>query len=362
MFRFEYRDWDPGLAGKIQAMKELLELFRFLLLKTDGDVEQALQVLRALQEKGHIDPSVDLEEFARKLEEDRLVRSGPGGRTLTPTGERDLRRACLEQIFRGLREGGPAGGHATPHGGGFDGESLPELREYRFGDDLRAIDFGSSLRNAQLREGIAAPVLAEQDLVVRDAEFSTACATALLLDVSHSMILYGEDRFTPAKQVALALAELITTRFAHDTLDVILFGDEAVPVPLRELPYASVGPYHTNTKAALGLARRLLARRRNPNKRIFLVTDGKPTVIDLPGEGVYRNTFGSDPRIINRTLDEAVQCRRKGIRITTFMVARDPQLEAFVLRLTELSQGRAYLTSPEGLGGFVLQDFLRGRE
>ncbi len=361
MFRFEYRDWDPGLARKLREMKELLELFRFLLLKTDGDVEQALEIMRALQDRGHIDPSVDLEAFARQLEEARLIQSAPQGRTLTPTGVRDLRRACLDQVFRGLREGGPTGGHVTPFGGGSDGEALPELREYRFGDDLRSIDFGASLRNAQLRDGTAGPVLEESDLVVRDAEFSTACATALLLDVSHSMILYGEDRFTPAKQVALALAELITTRFARDTLDIILFGDEAFPVPLRELPYASVGPFHTNTKAALSLARRTLGRRRNPNKRVFLVTDGKPTVIDVPGEGIYRNTFGSDPRIVNRTLDEAVQCRRKGILITTFMVARDPLLEEFVLRLTELNQGRAYLTSPEGLGGFVLQDFLRGR-
>jgi Ca-activated chloride channel homolog len=361
VFRFSYRDWDEDLAQKLGEFKELLDLFRYLLLKTDGNVEQALEILRTLQDRGHIDPSVDLEAFARRLEEERIVQSTPRGRALTSTGVRDLRKACLDQVFRGLREGGPAGGHVTPHGGGSDGEALPELREYRFGDDLRSIDFGESLRNAEIRGGNAAVVLQESDLVVRDTEFSTACATALLLDISHSMILYGEDRFTPAKQVALALAELITTRFARDTLDVILFGDEAVPVPLRNLPYASVGPYHTNTKAALSLARRLLGRRRNPNKRIFLVTDGKPTVIDVPGEGVYRNTFGVDPRIVNRTLDEAVQCRRKGIRITTFMVAQDPLLEAFVLRLTELNQGRAYLTSPEGLGGFVLRDFLRGR-
>jgi uncharacterized protein with von Willebrand factor type A (vWA) domain len=175
------------------------------------------------------------------------------------------------------------------------------------------------------------------------------------------MILYGEDRFTPAKQVALALAELIRRHFARDTLDVILFGDKAVPVRIAELPFASVGPYHTNTKAALALARKLLERRQNPNKRIFLVTDGKPTVIDVPGEGIYRNTFGLDPRIVHRTLDEAAQCRRKSIPITTFMVAEDPLLQRFVLRLSALSQGRAYLTEPEGLGGFVLRDFLHGR-
>jgi len=370
MFRFTYRGWDPELTRRLQEFRQLLDLFRFLLLKTDGDVERALEVMRELQGRGYLDPDVDLDEFARRLEEERIVgRDAPGGRrALTPGGVRDLRKACLEQVFRGLREGGPSGGHQTPHGGGQEGEPLPELREYRFGDDLRAIDFAESLRNAEIRAGGEAPAaggaiptLEEADLVVRDSERSTACATALLLDISHSMILYGEDRFTPAKQVALALLELITTRFRRDTLDVILFGDEASPVAAKNLAYASVGPYHTNTKAALALARKLLERRRNPNKRVFLVTDGKPTVIDVPGEGIYRNTFGLDPRIVNRTLDEAVHCRRKGIRITTFMVAQDPLLERFVLELTERNQGRAYLTSPEGLGGFVLRDFLRGR-
>lgn len=361
MFRFAYRDWDPALARRLAEFRDLLELFRFLLLKTDGDVDRALDVMRALQERGYVGSDIDLDEFARRLEDERIVRTGPGGRALTPAGVRGLRRACLEQVFRSLKEGGPSGGHATPHGGGLESEPLPELREFRFGDDLRAIDFPASWHNAEIRTRGETDALEETDLMVRDAEHSTACATALLLDISHSMVLYGEDRFTPAKQVALALAELITKRFARDTLDVILFGDDAFPLRIQDLPYASVGPYHTNTKAALALARKLLERRQNPNKRIFLVTDGKPTVIDLPGEGIYRNTFGLDPRIVNRTLDEAVQCRRKGIPITTFMVAQDPDLERFVLQLTERNRGRAYFTSLEGLGGFVLRDFLRGR-
>ena len=175
------------------------------------------------------------------------------------------------------------------------------------------------------------------------------------------MILYGEDRFTPAKEVALALTELILTRYTRDTLDVVLFGDEAVPVAIKDLPFASVGPFHTNTKAGLEHARRILERRKNPNKQIFMVTDGKPTVIHLPGEGIYRNTFGLDEKIINRTLDEAVVCRRKGIPITTFMVTEDPYLQQFVLRLTELNRGRAYFTSPDGLGSFVFRDFIRNR-
>jgi uncharacterized protein with von Willebrand factor type A (vWA) domain len=360
MFLFRYKDWDPELLEKLKEFEQLLELFNFLLLKTNGDAEEALDLMRVLQGRGLIDPDIDLDEFARTLEEKEIVERqvGSGRLALTHKGVRGMRKASLERVFRDLKTGG-LGEHHTPHSGGTSGEVLPELREYRFGDDLRSIDFKESLWNAVRREGDTS--LEEMDLVVRDAELSTSCATALLLDISHSMVLYGEDRFTPAKEAALALTELILTRFPKDTLDVILFGDEAIPVPIRELPFASVGPYHTNTKAGLAFARRILERRKNPNKQIFMVTDGKPTVIDVPGEGIYRNTFGLDERIVNRTLDEAVVCRRKGIPITTFMVTDDPYLQQFVLRLTELNHGRAYMTSPDGVGTYVFRDFIRNR-
>jgi len=332
MFRVRYRDWDPELLQELAGFEQLLDLFHYLLLKTNGDAQRALDLMRALQGRGVIDPDVDLDEFGRQLEEQEIVRRDPGqSLVLTDKGVRGMRRASLERVFRDLKAGG-TGDHRTPQGGGLTGEPLPETREYRFGDDLRAIDFRESLWNSIKRAGDGA--LSEEDLVVRDAEFSTSCATVLLLDVSHSMILYGEDRFTPAKEVALALTELILTRYRSDTLDVVLFGDEAVPVAIKDLPFASVGPFHTNTKAGLQHARRILERRKNPNKQIFMVTDGKPTVIHIPGEGIYRNTFGLDEKIINRTLDEAVICRRKGIPITTFMVTEDPYLQQFVLRLT----------------------------
>ncbi len=362
MLGYRYGRWDPELIRKLGRFTGLLELFNFLLLKTNGDVEKALGLMRYLQSQGYFDASADLDEFARELEEKRIVETDHlSRRVLTGKGVHGLRRSALESIFRDLSAGGVAGSHRTPHGGGLRQDSLPERREYRFGDDLESIDFNESLWNSVRREGSTDGAIAESDLVVFDREFGASCSTVLLLDVSHSMVLYGEDRFTPAKQVALALTELILTRYKRDTLDVVLFGDEAVPVPIRDLPFASVGPHHTNTKAGLKAARRILEGRKSANKQIFLVTDGKPTVIDLPDGGFYRNSWGFDERILNRTLDEAIVCRRRGIVITTFMVAEDPFLREFVESLTEKNRGRAFFSSPDDLASFVLVDFIRNR-
>jgi len=182
----------------------------------------------------------------------------------------------------------------------------------------------------------------------------------LLIDVSHSMILYGEDRITPAKQAALALAELILTRYPKDSLHVVLFGDDAWEVKIRDIPYASVGPYHTNTKAALQLGQRILARQKHVNKQIFMITDGKPSAIHENGR-LYKNAFGLDPKIVNKTLDEAVQCRRKRIAITTFMVTQDPYLVRFVERFTQLNKGRAYFADLENLGSYLFVDYNQNR-
>ncbi len=362
MIRFRYAEIDGDLLEKLASFERLLDLFHYLLLKASGDAEAALDLLRQLKNRGYIDGDLDLDEFALHLEKRDLVRKENGGRRrLTDRGVRAMRRSSFERIFRGLKRGGPAGGHVTPYGGGGAGEPLPERREFRFGDDIERIDFNSSIWNTVRRTGGTDTPLVENDLVVCDTEFSTSCATVLLLDISHSMILYGEDRFTPAKQVALALTELILSRYRKDTLDVVLFGDDATTVPVSDLPFADVGPHHTNTKAGLAAARRILERRKNRNKQIFMVTDGKPTVIRLPGEGIYRNAWGLDEKIVNRTLDEAVVCRRKGIVITTFMVAGDPYLERFVRRLTELNRGRAYFTSPDRVGDFIFVDFIRNR-
>jgi uncharacterized protein with von Willebrand factor type A (vWA) domain len=218
------------------------------------------------------------------------------------------------------------------------------------------------LSNAFRRDGIDDFTLKEEDLEVYETEHQTTCATVLMIDISHSMILYGEDRITPAKQVALALSELIMTRFPKDYLAMITFGDDAQLVSINELPFLNVGPYHTNTRAGLQLARQLLRRCGNANKQIFMVTDGKPSAIFTESGKLYKNSFRLDPKIVNKTLDEAVNCRREKIPITTFMVARDPYLINFVEELTKANQGRAYYSSLNNLGEFVFVDYIRNRK
>ena len=182
----------------------------------------------------------------------------------------------------------------------------------------------------------------------------------VMIDISHSMVLYGEDRITPAKKVALALTELILTKYPKDSIDVLLFGDDAVEVPISEIPYVKVGPYHTNTKAGLELAQQILRRRKHNNKQIFMITDGKPSALFENGR-LYTNSFGLDMKIVNRTLEEADRCRRVGIPITTFMLATDPMLVNFVEQLSKINRGRAFYSSPDRLGEYILADYIRNR-
>ena len=185
-------------------------------------------------------------------------------------------------------------------------------------------------------------------------------ATVMMIDLSHSMVLYGEDRITPARKTAMALAELITTRYPKDTLDIVAFGNDAWEVQIKDLPYLNVGPYYTNTRAGLQRARDILRRRKNQNKQIFMITDGKPSCHIEYGR-MYRNAFGLDRKIVNKVLDEAVICRRERVSITTFMIAHDPYLQSFVRELTEANQGRAYYASLDNLGEFIFEDYVRNR-
>lgn len=357
--RYRYKAWDPRLLDALRQFKDLLDLFNHLLLKTGGDVDRALDFMRHLQEQGYLPEDVDLEKFRDKLEEEGFIQLLPEGTLLTAKGERRIRRDSLEAIFGALGRGGE-GEHPTPHDGSGGPDTLPEKRPFEFGDSLQEIDFTSSIQNA-LRRGSWDMQLTEQDLEVRDTEHSTACATVLMLDVSHSMVLYGEDRITPAKQVALALAEMIMTSYRKDSLDVVLFGDEALPVKVKDLVYVGAGPFHTNTQEGLRYARRILEGRRQPNKQIFMITDGKPTVVRLDNHRLYRNVMGPDVVIETKTLDEARMCRRRKIPITTFMLATDPDLQAFVRKMTEVNRGRAYMASLDRLGGFVFMDFIANR-
>ena len=251
------------------------------------------------------------------------------------------------------------GSHDTPYlatGIETDGWSKP----YEFGDTLN-LDVNETLKRALAREGkISVPIELEYgDLMVHQAEYRSSCATVLMLDCSHSMILYGEDRFTPAKKVALALTHLIRTQFPGDSLRVVLFHDSAEEIPLPALAGAQVGPYHTNTAEGLKLARRLLLAQKKDMRQIIMITDGKPSALTMPNGQVYKNSFGLDSTVIAETLREVANCRRSGIMINTFMLARDRALVEFVKRVSEICRGKAYFTTTMTLGQFILMDFLR---
>jgi len=358
--RHRYFHLDPDLLRQLLAGIDLQRLFNQLLLASAGDPEQAMDWMRYLQEQGYIDAAIDLEAFfSRLVEEGFLENRGEGGLVLSSSGERKIRKSAFEQIFSGLRKG-DAGYHPIRSSG--EGvEIQPETRDYEFGDEVSRIDSVRSLANAMKRTQGGLD-LAEEDLAVHETEQQTACATVVAIDVSHSMILYGEDRITPAKTVALALTELITTRYPKDHLDVITFGDRAERIELSDLPYLEAGPFHTNTREALELARGILGRRKQPNRQIVLITDGKPSALTEPDGHVYKNPMGLDLRIVNRTLEEADLCRRQKIVITTFMIATDPWLQEFVDQLTKVNRGRAYFASPDNLGEFLLSDYIRHRK
>ncbi|HMG34418.1 MAG TPA: VWA domain-containing protein [Blastocatellia bacterium] len=234
-------------------------------------------------------------------------------------------------------------------------------RRYEFGDTLN-LDVNAMLKSAIQREGLGVPINLEyQDLMVHQTEYQSSCATVLMLDCSHSMILYGEDRFTPAKRVALALTHLIRTQYPGDSLRVVLFHDSAEEIPLSTLARAQVGPYHTNTSEGLRLARRILMSQRKDMRQIIMITDGKPSAMTLEGGRIYKNPMGLDPRILQETFREVALCRRSGIMINTFMLADDYYLVDFVKRVTEICKGKAYFTTTVTLGQYILMDYMRRR-
>lgn len=359
---FRYSRFDPLERDLRRLMRQLHEIFNDLLLQTNGDVEEALRYMDQWgRRNGLFNDRFTIDDVRRYLEDQKAVSAdGEGRMSLTKRGEQIIRSDSLDAIFGHLQRDA-AGDHRTPHGG-VGNERLPETRPYEFGDPLSLLDAPGTVSNALKRVGGAGELeIAEEDLQVFETEHSSSCATVLLIDISHSMILYGEDRITPAKRVALALTELIKTRYPKDTLHVVTFGDDAEMVPLDALPYLSVGPFHTNTKAGLRMAQDILRTTRQANRQVFMLTDGKPSVITERNGSLYKNPFGLDDRIVNATLDEAAQCRRLNIPITTFMLTHDPVLVDFVERFTEVNHGRAYYSKPDDLGSFVLVDYMRNR-
>lgn len=238
-------------------------------------------------------------------------------------------------------------------------EVVGSSKQYEFGDTLN-LDVSRTLLSAVSREGLGVPInMRPSDLHVHQAEYRSSCATVLMLDCSHSMILYGEDRFTPAKRVTLALSHLIRTQFPGDRLHLVLFHDSAEEIPLSRLASVHVGPFHTNTAEGLRLAQEILMQERSDMRQIIMITDGKPSALTLEDGRIYKNPFGLDPLIIDQTFKQVVECRRKGIMINTFMLARDYSLVGFVKKLTEIVQGKAYFTTPSQLGEYVLMDYVK---
>jgi Ca-activated chloride channel homolog len=237
-------------------------------------------------------------------------------------------------------------------------ESSGAAKQYEFGDTLN-LDITATLSSAIHREGLGLPLNLEySDLQVHQCEYQSSCATVLMLDCSHSMILYGEDRFTPAKKVAMALSQLIRTQYPGDSLSLVLFHDSAEEVPLSQLARVKVGPYYTNTREGLRLAQRILQRQRKDMKQIVMITDGKPSALTLDDARIYKNAFGLDPLVVSQTLEEVSKCKRAGVLINTFMLASDYGLVQFVQKVTQMCRGKAYFTTPYTLGQYLLMDYM----
>ncbi|GLU44797.1 VWA domain-containing protein [Allomuricauda sp. NBRC 101325] len=360
--------------------EKLFEIFQELITHTSGDVEEALDWLRQLDQEYQLtDEDYTIDDFIEDLKAKGYIReefdmdnpqggegeegeeNGGGGLlSITSKLERMLRQRALDQIFGKIKRSG-SGNHKTGKSGKGD-EHTGEFREYRFGDSLEHISMTESLKNAQVNHGLDNFSLSEEDLVVEDTQYKAQMSTVLMIDISHSMILYGEDRITPAKKVAMALAELITTRYPKDTLDILVFGNDAWPIPIKDLPYLKVGPYHTNTVAGLQLAMDMLRRKRNTNKQIFMITDGKPSCLRLPNGDYYKNSVGLDDYIVEKCYAMAQQARKLHIPITTFMIAEDPYLMQFVREFTKANKGKAFYTGLKGLGEMIFEDYEQNRK
>jgi len=340
----------------------------------DGDQEQARQqledlvqqIIERMMEQGFVSAAPDLEQ-------EREHRRGAGGGLGEDTGpvRFEVTDKALDFLgYRALRDllgsigRSDSGRHETRHlSTGVETAAAP--KPYEFGDVLN-IDPSSTILNAVQRMGVAGAAVTGSgtievdypDLMVAQSDYQSSCATVIMLDCSHSMILYGEDRFTPAKRVALALAHLIRTQYPGDSLRAVLFHDSAEEIPLKQLGRVRVGPYYTNTREGLRLARRILERQKKDMRQIVMITDGKPSALTRPDGQIYKNAFGLDPFIVSETFAEVSACQKAGIMINTFMLARDHDLVAFVRRVAAICRGKAYFTTPYTLGQYVLMDYM----
>jgi Ca-activated chloride channel family protein len=333
-----------------------------------ADAQQRLeeliqQIMQRLQQEGYISPAPDLEPERRRREQP----GGEGSGEATPTRFEVTDKSIDFLGYRALRDllgsvGRSSFGRHDTRDLATGVETSGVSKAYEWGDTLN-LDASATLLSAVQRAGrglkTGAPIDVDyQDLMVVQGEYQSSCATVLMLDCSHSMILYGEDRFTPAKRVALALSQLIKLQYPGDALHLVLFHDSAEEVPLSQLGRVRVGPYYTNTREGLRLARRILERQRKDMRQIIMITDGKPSALTQPDGRIYRNAFGLDPLVVTETLREVAHCRKAGIQINTFMLARDYDLVSFVRRVAEICRGKAYFTTPHTLGQYVLMDYV----
>ncbi len=360
---FRFTQYIPPQDPEKNTFENLLNIFLQLVTMTGGDVAEALSWLTNLDKRYNMtNPNYGIGDFIEDLKSKGYLteENQKGEFKITGKAEQNIRKNALEEIFGKLKRA-KGGTHKTTLSGQGD-ERGTDRRPYAFGDNLDQIALTDSIKNAQINHGFGGDyLLTEDDLEIVETELRTQTSTVLMIDISHSMILYGEDRITPAKKVAMALAELIKTRYPKDTLDIIVFGNDAWQIEIKDLPYLQVGPYHTNTVAGLELAMDILRRRKNPNKQIFMITDGKPTCLKV-GIKYYKNAFGIDSKILSETLKLAAQCRKLKIPVTTFMIASDPYLKEFVKEFTKVNNGNAYYSSLKGLGDLIFEDYKRNRK
>jgi len=371
--RFQELNGEHTLENLREALREALELGDF-----DPDIRERLDQMAA---EGEIDQLID--QLVQRMEQQDYIRidqpTDPSRISNSPgqmgEGEGQARFEVTDksldflgyktlQDLLGSLGRSSAGRHDTMHQA-TGVESNGSVRQYEFGDTLN-LDANATLAAAMTAQaanseggGITWPIEVDYPhLHVQQSDYQSSCATVVMLDCSHSMILYGEDRFTPAKRVAMALSHLIRTQYPGDTLNVVLFHDSAEEVPVSQIARVKVGPHYTNTREGLRLARSILNRQRKEMRQIVMITDGKPSALTLPDGRIYKNAFGLDPLVLSETLEEVARCRRSGILINTFMLATDPGLVQFVQRVSAMCKGKAYFTTPQTLGNYLMMDFL----
>ena len=351
----------------ITPFEKLFEIFKELITYTSGDFDEAIDWLRQLDKEYLLtDEDYTIDDFIEDLLQKGFINaeiSSDGDKTLNKISakmEKALRKFALKKIFGKIKKS-RSGNHKSKYSGS-DDDDVTDYKNYQYGDQVDKIIISESLKNMYSRTGNDELDLISDDIVVRNSSYNSQMSTVLMIDISHSMILYGEDRITPAKKVAMALAELIITRYPKDTLDILVFGNDAKIIPLKQLPYLKVGPYHTNTVAGLQLAMDILRKKKNNNEQILMITDGKPSCLKLSDGSYYKNSSGLDSRITNKCYNMAKQAKKLNIPITTFMIARDAYLQHFVREFAKANNGKAFYTGLDNLGEMIFEDYESNRK